>query len=377
VVWRNCVIVGSYDPVTFAWQRNVTRRFGPEVATLGDMTMRGSIRYTRTLALFLAFSVAGCGSNTFRVERGELQRLAQLPPESRGQSVMVEQDLTSTDVAPQPAVSADTSIFIGPRIYVGGSATTRQPGGAGYSPRGGRGIPSMGTDAKDAAMVVLVLAATALVTVAVIEGNRFAGQVQLHPMHPVHLFGRDGGYTVMPLAAIDQSVVQWADHAVVRNTEGPWQELTRNSLTRDGWTYGVMVGAGNVRSRDRKIDNGPTTSIEIGHFFGQQLGILGFAQFAWRDNAAQGTVFEQRFGAQVQFMPLQASIFSLGGYAGLGFSRSFEDGERSYTNYTVAAPLGIQAQLELHTNIAITARLGAVRTQGETLREMLVGLTVY
>jgi hypothetical protein len=337
-----------------------------------------------TLAASLCLVLAACPANTYRISRGELQRLAQIAPENRGQEVEVEQELGGSDTASQPAVSDSTEVYIGPRVYVGGGVGSgpREPSGGGHSGggrSGGGGVAKsmLGSDAKEAAAVVIILAVTALVTVAVVEGSRFAGDVQIHPMHPLHLYGRDGGYTVMPLAALDADAATWADHAVVNRNEGPWRQLRSNPLTRDGWTYGMMFGAGTVRSRDTKTDRGNTVSIELGHFFGQQLGLLGFAQFAWRDNAADGTVFEQRYGAQLQFMPLQAGPLSLGGYGGIGFSRSFEDGINSYTNYTVAAPLGLQAQFELHTNIALTARAGVVHSQGEGLREVLVGVSVY
>ena len=80
----------------------------------------------------------------------------------------------------------------------------------------------------------LLIAAGVLVTYAGIQGSRFDGWAELHPMHPVHLIGHDGSYHVAPLAWIDPQAVAFTRTAVVRSTEGPWLELDRAPLTRQG-----------------------------------------------------------------------------------------------------------------------------------------------
>ena len=200
----------------------------------------------------------------------------------------------------------------------------------------------------------------------------------MHRVHRVHLFGRDGNYVAMPLAALDPGVVAWADHAVVRSNEGPWRELSRAALTREGWTYGVMLGASSIRSADGSQGAGASTSMEIGHFFSQELGLLAFGQVAWRTNAVGETIFDQRYGGQLQFMPLTVGPFSAGLYGGAGFGVRSEDGlPNSGRRSGITLQGGIQAQLDINTNIAITARAGVVQAYGETIREMLVGISVY
>lgn len=360
----------------------------------------------RSLACLLTFAVAaapGCAASTYQIKHSELERLASLPPESRGASVRVEQELSGSEVETQPEVTSDTQIVFFPRIVVTrdyapprdahqvgtrpnlGSHSNPGRGGSGHSGGGGSvggggsgGGGKIADDAKAAAIVAIAVAVTAVVVVAVIEGSRFHGDVQLHPMHPVHLFGRDGNYVAMPLAALDPNVVAWADHAVVRRDEGPWQELARAPLVREGWSYGVMMGAATLKSADGSVATGASTSIELGRYFNQQIGLFAFAQFGWRTNAVGETIFDQRYGAQAQFMPLTVSVLSLGLYGNVSFGVRGEDGlPNTGRTSSFVGQGGVQAQLDINTNIAITARAGVVKAYNETTREALIGLSVY
>ncbi|MBP9088543.1 MAG: hypothetical protein KBG15_20645 [Kofleriaceae bacterium] len=354
----------------------------------------------RPVALLLAVAVGGtpgCASQSYQITHRELERLVTLAPEARGASVRVEQELSGSEVEQQPAVNAETQIVFFPQIIVTGGSGPRdahrlgsRPNlGTGQAPTGGGGrgggsrpsigsSPKLADDAKATAIAVIALALVAVVVVAAVEGSRFHGDVQLHPMHPVHLFGRDGNYVAMPLAALDPSVVAWADRAFVRRNEGPWRELARAALSREGWTYGVMMGASTIRSADGGQGTGASTSLEIGHFFSQELGLLAFGQLAWRSNTANQTIFDQRYGGQVQFMPLTVGPLSAGLYGGAGFGVRGEDGlPNSGRRSSFTLQGGIQAQLDINTNIALTARAGVVQAYGETIREMLVGLSIY
>jgi hypothetical protein len=350
------------------------------------------------LAVVVTASAAqGCAGPTYQISRGELARLATIAPENRGASVRVEQELGSgTRTEGQETVTSDTQIVFFPRVIVTNEnygprnahpvdASIGRPGVArdhtASSPTssGGRsGGGNLGDDAKAAAIVAIAVAVSALVIVAVIEGDRFEGDVQLHPMHPVHVFGRDGNYVAMPLAAIDGNVAAWADHAVVRDDEGPWRELSRAPLNRNGWTHGILTGVTSMRSADGNNGTGPSTSIEIGHFFSNQLGVLAFGQLAWRDNTVGNTIFEQRYGGQLQFMPLTVGILSAGLYGGAGVGVRVEDGIANNgrkSGFTLQG--GVQLQLDVNTHIGITARGGVVQAYGENIREMLVGMSVY
>jgi hypothetical protein len=337
----------------------------------------------RALAVVLAGSlIAGCGANSYRIPPAELARLAQLPPEARGEHVRVIQDLRGSDVPPAPPVTGETQIIIVPSvdISVGGGARPVR-GGGGW---GGGKIGGAGNDGKAAAVAILVLAATAMVTAVIIEGTRFDGYAQLHPMHPVHLIGRDGNYTVMPLAWLDPQAAAWTDTAVVRRTEGPWRELERAPLSRLGLAYGLYGGIGTLRSADGTVETGPAWTIQLGGFATQQLGIFASVFFGWRDNVYNATMFETRTTAEVQYLPVVAGPLHFGVYGGIGIAHRFEDAIKLAGDHVVAgedtslaATGGAMLQLDVNTRIALTARFDLAYAHDERMRDVLVGVSVY
>jgi hypothetical protein len=324
----------------------------------------------------------GCAANSYTIPTSELQRLSALPPEVRSQSVLVSQEISGTDTEAADPVNGDTTIIIVPQVNVysggvrGSGGGPRVHGGrggglAGLKPTGG------GSDGKAAAIAVIALAVTAVVVVAAIEGSRFDGHVRLHPMHPVHLFGKDGSQAIMPLAWIDPQAAAWTEKAVVKPYEGPWQQLDRSPLTRGG-TYGVYGGYGTSTSVYGDTNFGPSFAIQGGYFPIQEVGILATIEFAWRNNRDNGTLFDSRYMLEVQALPLKLGPLHAGGYAGLGPAYRWEDTERgTATDKGMAYIAGAMLQLELHTRIALTGRLGYVNAHGERATDMLFGLSVY
>jgi hypothetical protein len=337
----------------------------------------------RALAVVLAGSLiaAGCSVNSYKIPTSELSRLAQVPPEARGQHVRVIQEIVASDVPAAPPVSGETEVVIVPQVNIGGSVQ-RAPshgGGLGIGKIGGAG-----KDGKGAAIAFLVLAATAMVTAAVIEGSRFDGYAQLHPMHPVHLIGKDGSYTVMPLAAIDANAAAWTDTAVVRASEGPWRELERAPLSRQGLAYGMYGGTGSLRSADGTLEMGPAWTVQLGYFPTQELGVLGSVFFGWRDNKYGATLFETRYTAELQALPVQVGILHAGLYGGAGLAYRFEDavglvGDRVIPGNESSGALvgGAMFQLDINTRVALTGRLGIALAHDEQMHDVLVGVSVY
>jgi hypothetical protein len=340
----------------------------------------------RALAVVLAASLiaAGCGVNSYKIPTSELNRLAHTPPAARGEHVRVIQDIVSSDVPTAPPVSSETEIVIVPQVNISAGVRTRHSGGGWGGGGGGGKIGGAGNDGKAAAVALLFVAATALITAAAIEGSRFDGYARLHPMHPVHLIGRDGSYTVMPLAWIDPRAAAWTDTAVVRPTEGPWLTLERAPLSRTGIAYGMYGGTGSLRSADRTLGLGPAWTVQLGYFPSQRLGVLISGFFGWRDNRFNATMFETRTTAELQFFPVQAGIFHAGLYGGGGVAYRFEDAIKLSGNDVVAGNEssgalvgGAMFQLDVNTRLAITARLGLAFAHGEQMRDALIGLAVY
>jgi len=337
----------------------------------------------RGLAVVVAGSLiaSGCSVNSYKIPTSELSRLAQVPPEARGQHVRVIQEVAASDVPAAPPVSGETQIVFVPQIEVGGSVHRAPAHGGGL----GLGkINGAGGDGKGAAIAFLVLAATAMVTAAVIEGSRFDGYAQLHPMHPVHLIGKDGTYTVMPLAWIDANAAAWADTAVVRPSEGPWRELDRAPLSRQGFTYGMYGGTGSMQSAVGDLGMGPAWTVQLGYFPTQEIGILGSVFFGWRDNRFGARLFESRYTGELQVLPVQLGILHAGVFGGAGEAYRFEDAIRLTGGQVVpgneaslALTGGAMFQLDINTRLALTGRLGIAYAHGEQMHDALIGLSVY
>jgi hypothetical protein len=250
-------------------------------------------------------------------------------------------------------------------------------GGGDHGSGGGGGHGGGGGDGKAAAVAVLVVAATALFVVAAIEGSRFDGYAQLHPMHPVYLFGRDGQITMRPLAWIDPQTAAWADHAIVRSTEGPWTPLERAPLSREGLAYGLFGGVGTYTSADGSKGTGTATTIQLGYFPEQQVGVVGSIFFGWRDNAVAQTLFESRYTLEVQGYPAVAGPLHMGLYGGGGGAYRFEDGIPGGNSGSLALIGGAMLQLDINTRLALTARLGATYAHDEAMSDAMIGLSVY
>ena len=334
----------------------------------------------RLASVVLAVSLVsgGCGSTSYRVSSRELQRLATIAPEQRGRAVRVDQEISDPSMPAAQRVDEGTQITVIPdaNIYVGGGGGGARVGG------GGGGFPKFGGgggDGKGEAIAILVIAAVALIAVAAVEGARWDGTVQVHPMMPVHLFGRDGNYEVRPLAWIDPQTAAWADHAILRSQEGPWRELDRAPLWRTGLTYSMYAGKGTMRSVWGDLANGTAFTIQGGAFVTQEVGIQASIFFGWRDNREGYTMFESRYTLELDYMPVTVGPLSIGGYVGGGAAYRFEGSDvvPGGNSGSWAYLGGAMFQLDLHTRIALTARFGAAEAHGEHSTDAMIGLSVY
>jgi hypothetical protein len=338
----------------------------------------------RALAVVLAGSLitSGCFAHSYRIPLDEVERLTHVPPEARGARVRVIQDIASSDVPAAQPVTDRTEIVVMPSVEVA-IGPHGIYGGSGVHAPGGK-IGGLGSNNKAAAVAFLFLAATALITAAVIEGTRFDGWARLHPMHPVHLLGRDGGYTVVPLAWLDRAAAEWAEVAVVLPNEGPWLELDRAPLSRPGLAYGMYGGLGSLRSARGDLATGPAWTVQLGFFPSQELGVFASVFFGWRNNQLGATLFETRYTAELQYLPLQLGILHGGLYGGAGVAYRFEDaiplrggGIAAGNESTLALTGGAMFQLDINTRVALTARLGLAQAHGEQMHDAIFGVSVY
>jgi len=345
----------------------------------------------RLLAVVLVASVVtttGCASGTYKIPGKELERLAEQPPDTRAQHVRVVQQLDDEDLGPAQPVTTETTIVFFPQINIYGAERRRyvSSGGGGgggswrgssHSGGGGLKLGGGGGDGKGAAIAILVVAAVALVVVAGVEGSRYDGYAALHPMHPVYLVGRDGDRVVMPLAWIDPQTAAWAKYGYIRRSEGPWNETGRAPLDRQGWNYNLYGGLGTFKSADGSKALGTATTIQLGYFPIQELGILGSLFLGWRDNAVEQTLFETRYTLELQGYPVHAGPVHFGLYGGGGGASRLERGLVGGNASSLALLGGAMLQLDVNTRIAITARFGQTYAHSERMTDAMLGLSVY
>jgi hypothetical protein len=325
----------------------------------------------------------GCASQSYRVSADELNRLATLPPQVRSQAVRVDQEIHEADVPPAERIDGSTEVVFVPNINISGGIRYDHPtahgvggGGGGGVTKGGGGLGQAGSG-KDAAIAVIVIAAVAMFAVAAIEGSRYDGTVNLHPMHPLHLFGRDGGYTVIPMAWLDPQTAAWADHGVVKSTEGPWREVERAPLWREGPTYVMYGGDASSRSALGGTDFGPAFMIQGGVFFTEQIGVLASLYLGWRNNSVGQVLFDTRSLLELHYLPVAAGPFHAGVFGGGGFAYRYEDGVDDGNNSSIALTGGALFELALHTRVSLVARLGMTQAHADHTTDAMLGLAVY
>jgi len=344
------------------------------------------------LVSILGFSLAsaGCLSSSHRIGKSELLRLSRTAPEQRGNHVRVVQSVGGREAPPRAEpVQSTTVVYVESPVWVDGSprrhdyyensrasASTSTGGG---NVGGGHHHSRFGNVAagkKDAGKALLIIAAAAAVGLAFTEGARYDGWVKVHPMQPVHLYGRYGGYTVLPLAQIDERTAAWADRAYIRDDEGPFKRLGRAPLNRRGFTYSLLLGTGEVPVQDYNADPGFNGHIQFGYFFNRQIGLNLDLGMAWTNDQFQNTIYTSRTALELQAYLVRIGSLHAGLFGQLGGSSRFDDGIASATSSGLLGG-GAQLQLDLTTRLAITARAGVTNSFGETSKEASLGVSIY
>ena len=213
---------------------------------------------------YLSLACGGCLSNEYVIPKTELARLSRLPPSQRGARVHVVQELGASnewavengEAMPEAAYGDEFAIYDRPDELARAADLDIQlllgdgPGGAGWHPSpprrnpwpqplprdrphgssssgGGGGNLNLGNiggggggggdDLAIFAIIVVAVAVMAAAGLAVTEGIRYDGFVQLHPQQPVHLRGSAGGEQPVPLDSITPADVAGSEEAVVRD----------------------------------------------------------------------------------------------------------------------------------------------------------------
>lgn len=389
---------------------------------MGDRFCRCSA--WRPLLIAMVLFSTGCLGPTFRVPGSELDRLAQTPPETRGQSIRAVQQIGRKGrLRPQDEVGADDgSVAIilpvvrhhgprrgfqrgGPRATTRtsratvrvrgegratpGSPTVRVSGGRGSGRRfgGGRSGRSGGGGGSDsgrgaaAAVAVVVIAAAAVaigaVAIAATEGYRWDGWVGVEPQHPIHLYRNSPEgrlWLQLGLDQLDPEVAAWADGGLLDGREGRLLGVGRAPLNRRGFALEASAIMSSVDILEGMRGFGGGVRVGIGGFPLQYLGVLAFA-----DIEGASDVVNVRAGGELQAYLPPAGRAHFGLYGEGGWVRSRRDLPEDVVARRGRAfgGGGLLFQIDLTARMALTARGGLWTTEGRAFPTFGLGFSVY
>ncbi len=351
----------------------------------------------------------GCLSSTYDIPERELRRLVETEPRDRGLSLRVVQRLGED---PPPADTPDAwvpyehepgvVVYAGPQVVIHPSYDLyhrrlgpvsphgHHPGPVPPPPSGGPSGPggsgSSGGADIDGEQALAILAVVALtggtLIAALIEGERYDGWVTVDPNHPVHLWGPHGP-RVVRLAQLTAADLADAPEAMIRLGEGRGAFMEgRAPLSREGLAWRMEVGLVGVPLVDGVTPAGLGAIAQFGYFATQELGLLGTMTLAGGEEAWAGDYLDFRMGAELHWMPIQASVLNLGAYGHVGMSSaSAAGGAIGRVDRTgLVAGGGLALELEIVTRVAVGVRAGLMTLVGddsEAASLVTGGLSVY
>jgi hypothetical protein len=196
------------------------------------------------------------------------------------------------------------------------------------------------------------MAVGAATGLAVTEGLRYDGHVQLHPQQPVHL-RESGGERPIPLAALTPADVAGSDEAVVMDDEAwGFRFAGRRPLDRHGLAFKVELGSLTSLCACYSAA-GLASNIQFGYFPHHRAGILGTLTLGGGTSALAHTFQRHSANLEVQVFPLSWWRLHLGafGHGGVQLA-SDEFGERSGP----ALGGGVLLEIALTTRLALSGR---------------------
>lgn len=344
------------------------------------------------LTAFLCYGSSGCLSNRYAISQQELARLAQLPPQTRGDRVYVVQAIgerREDPIDPVPVYSsnhdADTQINSGLEVGVlitpgpghpgggfhgglphsGGQRVSTPPpppsrrihsrggGGGSWVPSGGGGS---GNDAL-AAIIVIIVAVVVLsaVGLAVTEGVRYDGAIQMYAEQPVHLKDAFGNEFTVPLSQLVPAHAQQAVSAEVMDDEG-WglNMVERRPLDRKGVAFKLDMGSVQAFCRTCYSAAGFAANLQLGYFPHHRAGLLATASLGGGTNAVGKSFQRHTLGLEAQWFPLSLWRFHLGAFGHGGWQIGREGDSTSRTGAAFGG--GAILEIALTTRLALTAR---------------------
>ena len=386
---------------------------------------------------FLSYACGGCLSNEYVIPRAELSRLAQVPPEQRGQRVRVVQDVgdrrseaIDTTQPPPPASGYDQGQGYGPppEGYVEGGVEPQVgvgliiapvppfplipplppglpargfAGRSGPAPHGlsggaaGRSAPHRpgassggigklggGSGKDDLVALLVVVALLATIGMVATEGARYDGSVAMDPWQPVHLKDANGLEREVPLAELTPSDAVSASAAVVMDDEG-WglTRLGRGPLDHQGFAFKMNVG-GFHSSCSCLVADGMGMNLQLGYFPHHRVGLLGSWSIAGGSDSTGKSFSRNNLAAEAQLFPLGVWRLHLGGFghAGITYANDASDGTRQGAAFGggVMLELGLTARLALTLRADYTsAKIGPAGASWQGAELFTAGVAIY
>jgi hypothetical protein len=377
------------------------------------------------LTLLIAVLTSGCLSHFYEIPRTELERLAQTPPEQRGQDVYAVQQF-STDSEPEPA--PDWSYPPGepppgysltvhghwvPSFYAEYGAPTYEPPPAYHSASpvsydgspvhdaspvtevasddvsssAAQGASSLGSiKGMDKLLVAVIVVGVAVgVGLAASEGARYEGRVAVHPRHPVHLRYHSGSWRTVALDELTPEHLRGIESAALSGHEGAGLWLRGAApLNRAGFSYQFGAGHDTLALPGWRDQRSLGFRFALGYYPTKQLGLLAESRLQRGDEGGD-SFYNVRLGLEAQWYPIALWRLHLGPFVGGGQAWSASAGatlpvtkvEQPYVSY------GALAEFEVSTRLGLTFRWGqewlptASADTHRLVSAWSVGLAVY
>jgi hypothetical protein len=244
-----------------------------------------------------------------------------------------------------------TSPRQGPR-NAGGTSGGSSGGNLNLGNIGGGG--GSGDDLAVFAIVLVAAAVMAAAGLAVTEGLRYDGFVQIHPEQALHLKEHGGTERTLPLAMLTPADVAASQEAIVRDDETfGFRFAGRAPLNREGFAFKVDMGSLSSLCACYSAA-GLASNIQFGYFPHQRLGLLTTLALGGGKSPLNHTFQRHSANLEVQYFPFNMWRLHLGGFGHGGMQvASDELGSRTGQAWGGGAIL----EVALTTRLALTGRI--------------------
>ena len=235
-------------------------------------------------------------------------------------------------------------------------ATAARPstGGSGTFPSLGGGGGGGKDDMIVIAIIIVAVAVLAAAGLAVTEGLRYDGAVQMFAGQPVHLTDTSGAERVVPLGDLVPADAAQSVSAEVMDDEG-WglRFLNRRPLDRKGFAFKVDVGSLQSLCACYSAA-GFGSNIQFGYFPHHRLGLLANLSLGGGTDPLGHTFQRHSISGEMQWFPLDLWRFHLGafGHGGVQYAKDLSPGWRTGPAFGGGAIL----ELSLTTRLTLMAR---------------------